>query len=442
MSMATTDAPSVAESSTARHSTLNGGPGLGGPSKVVATSPPWAKDEPESPLSDSCLPGPDHSLRLSGTSTTHVASVISEHPSAFPGNLNGHNRWKFALPRPRPKMKRGQSTDPAASQSDIESPIPEKRHRPGSSRPRWSSSRKRTLSLALQNSEVETTAGSLSRTPGSESLRLELPLPLPTRSLLQSYDKTPGWDSPWTPRIPERVHVTGRDAGREPDQGADNNDAAPTTDSSILDLEALNPWHRRKRNLRSFLLNNTYVPLFSRIANITFTIVTLVLAVRIRVIEQENHVRGVVGSSPVLAIIFAPLTLVHVMIAIYLEYFGRPLGLWRTSAKLAHTLSEVVFICAWSAELALCFDNYFTSSLNCAPRSTVQWYSELPPPANPLGNNVTSDRGLDARALCASQVDLTGVVMVALLLYVTNLVISLFRIFEKVKIRQGWGHKR
>jgi hypothetical protein len=54
----------------------------------------------------------------------------------------------------------------------------------------------------------------------------------------------------------------------------------------------------------------------------------------------------------------------------------------------------------------------------------------------------TSDRAVDAQALCASQVDLIGVVMVALLLYVTNLVISLFRIFEKVKIRQGWGHKR
>jgi hypothetical protein len=112
------------------------------------------------------------------------------------------------------------------------------------------------------------------------------------------------------------------------------------------------------------------------------------------------------GLKPlrVLAIILAPLTLVHVMVAIYvsyspafqcrnhtyalqLEYFGRPLGLWRTSAKLAHTLLEVVFICAWSAELALCFDNYFTSPLNCAPRSTVKWYSELPPFANPLSNN-------------------------------------------------------
>ena len=142
-----------------------------------------------------------------------------------------------------------------------------------------------------------------------------------------------------------------------------------------------------------------------------------------------------------------------------LEYFGRPLGLWRTSAKLAHTLSEVVFICAWSAELALCFDNYITSPLNCAPRSTIKWYSELPY-SDPLGNNsnyeplcysviahnssfftsaAAGGAARDTHLLCAHQRDLISVVVVALLLYVTNLVISLFRIFEKLKVHQGLG---
>ncbi|KAF8591889.1 hypothetical protein K439DRAFT_1325302, partial [Ramaria rubella] len=234
-----------------------------------------------------------------------------------------------------------------------------------------------------------------------------------------SHNKTPGWDSPWTPRIPEQAH-----ANRTENSGEGNS----------------RPWRRRKKNLRSFLLHNNYVPLVSRILNITFTTVALALAIRIRIIEQQSHVRGAVGSSPVLAIIFSPLALTHVMIAIYLEYFGRPLGLWRTSAKLAHTLTEVVFICTWSAEVALCIDNYFTSPLHCAPQSAVKWYSELPPVTNPFGNN--GDLEKDAHTLCAYQVDLIAVVMVTLLLYITNLVISLFRIFEKVKVHQGWGYTR
>jgi hypothetical protein len=187
--------------------------------------------------------------------------VTSERPSVFPGNLDDHSRWKFALPRPRPKMKRGRTIDPVVSSS--ESPMREKRYRPGSSRPRWPSSRKHTLSVAPQDSEVETTAGSLSRTPGSETRRLQLHLPPPNPSFTRSHSKTPGWDSPWTPRISEHVHAPGTDAGREPDQGATNNDAARTTESSTLDMEALKPWHRRRRNLRGFLLNNIYVPLAS-----------------------------------------------------------------------------------------------------------------------------------------------------------------------------------
>ncbi|KAJ3570249.1 hypothetical protein NP233_g4521 [Leucocoprinus birnbaumii] len=92
---------------------------------------------------------------------------------------------------------------------------------------------------------------------------------------------------------------------------------------------------------------------------------------------------GAVGSSPTVVIIFAPLTLLHVMAAIYLEYFGRPVGLWQTSRKLAHTLSEVLFICAWSAALSLSFDNYFTSLVPCAPPSAISWYNEMPrPPSN------------------------------------------------------------
>lgn len=112
-----------------------------------------------------------------------------------------------------------------------------------------------------------------------------------------------------------------------------------------------------------------------------------------------------------------------------LEYFGRPVGLWQTSAKLAHTLSEVLFICAWSAALSLCFDNYFTSLIPCAPPSAISWYNEIDRPLSSLPRF----EGSIGDRICDHQLILICLVGIGLIAYCTNLVISLFRIFEKVK---------
>ncbi|KIK28441.1 hypothetical protein PISMIDRAFT_91307 [Pisolithus microcarpus 441] len=189
-----------------------------------------------------------------------------------------------------------------------------------------------------------------------------------------------------------------------------------------------------RKGIRAFILFNTYVPLLFRFINITFTTAALALAVHIRELEMRYEVRGVLGSSPTLVIIFAPLTLVHVMIAVYLEYFGRPLGLWRTSGKLAHTLLEVCFICAWSAALSLCFDNFFTSPIPCASAQSIAWYDQLSRPALQIPG---LDGGSVGETLCDSQLALIVFVGFGLIMYCINLVISLFRIFEKVKYHAG-----
>jgi len=112
------------------------------------------------------------------------------------------------------------------------------------------------------------------------------------------------------------------------------------------------------------------------------------------------------------------------------EYFGRPLGLWRTSGKLAYTLIEVVFVCAWSAALALTFDNFFTSLIPCAPASSTSWYSQLPRPTIP---GVSTLEGSVGDGICDDQLVLICLVGVGLMMYCFNLVISLFRILERVK---------
>jgi len=56
-----------------------------------------------------------------------------------------------------------------------------------------------------------------------------------------------------------------------------------------------------------------------RLLNFTFTTATLAIAITIRTRERESNLVGAVGSSPILAVIFAPPTLVHVMVAVYVR---------------------------------------------------------------------------------------------------------------------------
>lgn len=93
---------------------------------------------------------------------------------------------------------------------------------------------------------------------------------------------------------------------------------------------------------RNFLLHNPFVPLLFRFINLAFTTVTLAIAIRIHLLLKAQNATDAVGSSPVLAIVFAPLTLVHVAVQIYMEYFGRPIGLWGVRSKLVSSASAFV----------------------------------------------------------------------------------------------------
>ncbi|KAG8835601.1 hypothetical protein FRC17_002193 [Serendipita sp. 399] len=250
--------------------------------------------------------------------------------------------------------------------------------------------------------------------------------------------KTPGWDQPWAPLPPKRARVR---AERGTKEGVDSDplndalgdiegnedEADPSGKSSKIKRE------KRRQTLRRWILFNNSVPLLIRLLNISFTSATLAVAISIRGVEHRHNLVGAVGSSPILAIIFAPLTLIHVMIAIYLEYFGKPLGLWRTSGKLFHTLLEMLFICMWSASLSLTFDNYFTSRLGCAPSWTTKWWNRLPMVPEDLAQG--RYEGGPADTICEEQLALICLVFFGLMLYCGSLIISLFRIFEKVKSR-------
>ncbi|KAF9452663.1 hypothetical protein P691DRAFT_614039, partial [Macrolepiota fuliginosa MF-IS2] len=338
------------------------------PHVSIVTSPPWARDEPPSPTDNTSFslhPDP----RPSDAASSHT--LLSQGESRW---------WSFTLPDTR--GLRDFLPSPAS--------LHRKEKPPDAPQPR----------------------------PRPSLDRLSIPLPDPTFHFTQNQATSPGWDTPWTSRPNAQGPLRRRDT-----------EASYFTQPLPSDEEHLVHPKNCKKKFRKFILINSYVPILFRVINIAFTTAALGIAIRIRRIEMANHAMGAVGSSPTVVIIFAPLTLLHVMAAIYLEYFGRPVGLWKTSGKLAHTLSEVLFICAWSAALSLCFDNFFTSLIPCAPPSTIAWYNEIarPPSTIPTFEGSVGDR------ICDNQLILICLVGIGLIAYCTNLVISLFRVFEKVK---------
>ncbi|KAN0060220.1 hypothetical protein ACQY0O_007549 [Thecaphora frezii] len=233
---------------------------------------------------------------------------------------------------------------------------------------------------------------------------------------------TPGWASPWRPEERSGGHSIEIDGYRFRPNGMGY---FPRTETGR------SRGSRGRRRLwlewwKNFIIHNPFVPLLIRIVNISFTTATLAVAIKLwRVLHQERATDAV-GSSPMVAIVFAPLTLVHIAFQIWLEYFGRPIGLWTVQSKLFYTTIEIIFICFWSAELSLSFDNYFTSTLVCVSFGS------------PFGG---SDHGLDPQPLldmsrkpyiCRLQGVLIGLTFVSLLAYVMVLMVSLFRIFVRV----------
>ncbi|KAB5589522.1 hypothetical protein CTheo_7029 [Ceratobasidium theobromae] len=409
--------------------------------RVVITTPPYARDEPPSPTTERrpealtvqpTIHIDDHTALLSPRQS---GSLRSFNPTTQPISPTSEERsgWWSYVPYPLRKASQGS--------------ILNKRKGSGSSEP-----------------EHEPEPGP-SRNPN-----LKVQLPSGPFTLNQTH--TPGWETPWAPHPPAAYRANGRDRAPTADMYSGGKELANMASRRTADdddrTRPRGRLVRMKRRLRVYILQNNYVPLvslplpldctnslqFIRLLNIAFTATTLAVGISTRRLELAHGILGSIGSSPTLVIIFAPPTLVHVMAAIYvclyascmtrthstprpdpqLEYFGRPLGIWSTSAKLIHTLSEVFFICMWSASLSLCFDNYFTTPLLCTPPSSTKWWNELSPSGNALPDDLTDNPKL-VEQLCDRQLALICLVFFGLTLYCWNLVISLFRIFEKVKHR-------
>lgn len=96
-----------------------------------------------------------------------------------------------------------------------------------------------------------------------------------------------------------------------------------------------------------------------------------------------------------------------------------------------YTLTELIFICLYSAILSLVFGDLFTSSLECTSWTPYRRYN-LPPPST-VGNSDVD--GTVADSICQEQIAQSVLIFLAVVFYICVLVISLWRIFAKVSRR-------
>ncbi|CAE6429424.1 unnamed protein product [Rhizoctonia solani] len=407
--------------------------------RVVITTPPWARDDPPEPVEEA---KPD--LSVNTQPKTHIddhTALLSPRQS---GSLRSFNPSSGSNPSPGSNPAALAERSPISGISEQAQgswwsyvPYPLRKASQGSV---FNYAKRKGSAGEVSDDHAQSEAGPSTIRANTNGLKVELPQGPFTLQQTQ----TPGWETPWAPHPPAAYRgTTGKERAGTSDMGYVGGKelgaaASRRTEDDDVRSRRGGKYSRIKRRLRTYVLQNNYVPLFIRLLNIAFTTTTLAVGISTRNLELKNNILGSIGSSPTLVIIFAPPTLVHVMAAIYLEYFGRPLGIWSTSAKLIHTLSEVFFICMWSASLSLCFDNYFTTPLLCTPISATKWWNELPPSENPFSGKEETDPSL-VEQLCDRQLALICLVFFGLSLYCWNLVISLFRIFEKVKHRAVGG---
>jgi hypothetical protein len=191
----------------------------------------------------------------------------------------------------------------------------------------------------------------------------------------------------------------------------------------------------------------------------------LVLAVQIRLALDKLLVPGLIGASTTLIIAFSSLTILHVLTAIYREYFGRPIGLWALLSKMLWVCLDLLFIALWASALSLAINDYIATPLQCTAlspwwrRGLAEDYAQLldslqiinsSKNASTLYNTAVTSSEMIAHTMgvvlpmevvgsglaheaCRRQVGCIALSLLALLLYGGNMVLSLFRIFETVR---------
>jgi hypothetical protein len=190
----------------------------------------WARDEPPSPTD------PHDSLSV----PSHDSFRRPSDAASYQSSDTGPSRWwTFTLPRPQRTNTLDKETL-SEVKHDLRGNL--LKDRPN-----------RTLSGSGENATV----GNPELKENSHNgwgLHLDIPR-TPGKTFTLSHTQSPGWDTPWSARLPASVP-------RANGNGDAYNELGVAEHQPEEDYE-LNPWKQRKKVLRHFLLTNSYVPLVS-----------------------------------------------------------------------------------------------------------------------------------------------------------------------------------
>ncbi|KAK8865708.1 hypothetical protein IAR55_000853 [Kwoniella newhampshirensis] len=221
-------------------------------------------------------------------------------------------------------------------------------------------------------------------------------------------------------------------------------------------------WRRRYKRM---LFLDARVTIWIRAMNLAIVAAALGLAVTIRLDLIHLRLPGLIGSSTTLIIAYASLTILHVLTAIYREYFGKPIGLWGLRSKMLWVCLDLLFVALWSSAMSLSINDLIATPLECTAGGA--WWrdglaseyaallDELRQISAGVGEGstvltgvttvsaISSTLGITLPAsildspltheVCRRQAGCIALSLLALLLYGGNMVLSLFRIFETVR---------
>lgn len=177
-----------------------------------------------------------------------------------------------------------------------------------------------------------------------------------------------------------------------------------------------NIWQRMKANFIKNLAANPFYPMILRGSASAFLIIALALSCAVLVKTnnarhqaQETMAPLNVPAGPAASTIFSIVTccisLVYMIVSLYDETFGRPLGLRPTQTKLHFVTIDLCLICFTAANLAVAFDSLVSKKYICP--------------------------GLVFRQTCRLQRTCTAFIFLALVVWFLSFLVSVFRMLDR-----------
>ncbi|KAJ9120104.1 hypothetical protein QFC22_003002 [Naganishia vaughanmartiniae] len=188
-----------------------------------------------------------------------------------------------------------------------------------------------------------------------------------------------------------------------------------------------NPTGSRRAKLRKYFIFDARSTLYLRLATLVGIATSLGLGAKLFSLENASDLDGILGSAPILSISYGSVSAIHCLVVMYREAFGKPIGLWGLRSKMTWVCLDLFFIALWSSCLSLTISDYMSSPLQCSslnPWWTTGTYTITLPEV------ITKSH--QKEKMCERQAALIGFVLFTLIMYVINMVISLFRIFERL----------